>query len=146
MFNNQNTIIKPPSDESLSKTKKFDLEQRTFEFAGNVRNFVRALKMDLPNIEDAKQLVRSSGSVGANYIEANEALSKKDFLFRVKIIRKEVKETRYWLMLISAKNGDNFENTKTQLIQESGELLKIFSAIISKTEAQMKTEASVEKI
>ncbi|MDZ4845487.1 MAG: four helix bundle protein [Chitinophagales bacterium] len=146
MFNNQNTIIKLPADDSSPKTKKFDLEQCTFEFAGSVRKFIRALKMDLPNIEDAKQLVRSSGSVGANYIEANEALSKKDFLFRVKISRKEVKETRYWLMLISTKNEDNLENTRTQLIRESGELLKIFSSIISKTEVQMKAEEQVEKV
>ncbi len=145
MFNNQNTIIKLPDDAGLPKSKTFDLEQRTFEFASNVRKLVRSLKMDLPNIEDSKQLVCASGSVGANYIEANEALSKRDFLFRVKISRKEVKESRYWLMLINTKNDTQLDEMRMELVRESGELLKIFSAIISKTEMQMKTEAPVEK-
>lgn len=76
-------------------SKQYDLEERTFEFAKNVRNFVKYLPKNQSNIEDSKQLIRSSGSVGANYIEANESLSKKDFIMRVKIARKEAKETRY---------------------------------------------------
>jgi four helix bundle protein len=60
-------------------SKHYDLEERTFTFAQRVRVFVRALKRTICNIEDGRQLVKSSGSVGANYIEANEALSKKDF-------------------------------------------------------------------
>ena len=83
------------------KSKTYDLEGRTFLFAKRVRAFIRKLTKDIPNIEDAKQVVRSSGSVGANYIEANEALSKKDFLMRIKICRKEAKESRYWLRLIN---------------------------------------------
>lgn len=79
----------------MSGEKKYDLEDRTLVFAKRVRRFVRSLKMDIPNYEDGKQLVRSSGSVGANYIEANDGLSKKDFLFRIKLSRKEAKETRY---------------------------------------------------
>ena len=58
----------------------------------------------IANIEDSKQLIKSSGSVGANYIEANEKLSKKDFLFRMKISRKEAKESVYWLRLIDSTN------------------------------------------
>ncbi len=82
---------------------KYDLEDRTLKFAGMVRKFIRHLLQDICNREDSKQLVRSSGSVGANYIEANEALSKKDFRMRIKISRKEVKEARYWLYLIDTK-------------------------------------------
>jgi len=75
--------------------------------------------------------MRSAGSVGANYIEANESLSKRDFLMRVKICRKEAKETQYWLKLSEPKNG--FKDLKLHLISESDELMKIFGAIVHKT-------------
>ena len=65
--------------------RQYDLEERTFLFAKNVRSFVRKLHRTIGNIEDGKQLINASGSVGANYIEANESLSKKDFVFRIKI-------------------------------------------------------------
>jgi four helix bundle protein len=81
----------PPEENS----KRFDLEDRTFAFADRNRAFVKRLTKTIANVEDARQLVRSSGSVGANYIEANESLSKKDFLLRVKTCRKEAKETGY---------------------------------------------------
>ena len=104
------------------------------EFARNVRSFVKLLPRTLCNLEDAKQLVRSSGSVGANYIEANEALSKKDFLLRIRIARKEVKETRYWLHLLDVGNDASLEKERAALVQESTELLKILSAIAAKSE------------
>ncbi len=72
--------------------RQYDLEDRTYEFARDVRAFVRELPHTVANIEDVKQLVRASGSVGANYIEANEALGKKDFVMHVKICRKEARE------------------------------------------------------
>ncbi len=90
-------------------TKKYDLEERTFLFAQAVRKFVKKLPMTIANIEDSKQLVRASGSVGANYIEANEALSKKDFLMRIKICRKEAKESKYWLRLVDTNNDTELE-------------------------------------
>ena len=68
-------------------SKPYDLEERTLKFARNVRSFVKKLPKTIANIEDGKQLIKSSGSVGANYIEANEALSKKDFIMRIKISR-----------------------------------------------------------
>src|ERR1051326_680960 len=80
--------------------KCYDLEDRTLEFAKRVRTFVKQLPRTLSNTEDVKQLIRASGSVGANYIEANEALSKKDFLMRIKISRKEAKESRFFLRLV----------------------------------------------
>ena len=74
----------------IQNTKHYDLEERTFEFARRCRVFVKILPKTIGNIGDGKQLVRSSGSVGANYIEANESLSKRDFVLRAKICRKEV--------------------------------------------------------
>ena len=62
-----------------SRTTQYDLEDRTFDFANNVRAFTKRVPKTLANIEDTKQVVRASGSVGANYIEANKSLSKKDF-------------------------------------------------------------------
>ncbi|TSC75905.1 MAG: S23 ribosomal protein [Parcubacteria group bacterium Gr01-1014_30] len=72
----------------IQNSKHYDLEKRTFEFAKAVRIFIKKLQKNISNFEDAKQLVRSSGSVGANYIEANESLSKKDFMMRIMISRK----------------------------------------------------------
>lgn len=89
--------------------------------------------MTIANIEDSKQMVRSSGSIGANYIEANEALNKKDFKFRVKISRKEAKESVYWLRLIIETNELSNEKEARNLIQKATELKKIISAIIEKS-------------
>jgi four helix bundle protein len=114
-------------------SKTYDLEERTFQFAKEVRLYIKTLEKTLANIEDAKQVVRSSGSVGVNYIEANESLSKKDFVFRIKISRKEAKEGTYWLRLIKETNEIINIQIIEKLIQESIELKKIFSAIIEKS-------------
>ena len=121
MINDQNS--KPP----------YDLEERSFLFAKNVRIFTKTLPKSLSNIEDCRQLVKSSGSIGANYIEANEALGKKDFLMKLKISRKESKESAYWLRLIIETNSlENIEKAE-RLVQEATELKKIFSSIIEKS-------------
>lgn len=109
--------------------RRYDLEDRTFEFARNVRHFLYRIKTTDIQIEDKKQLIRSSGSVGANYIEANEAISEKDFLLRIKICRKEAKESHYWLRLFWNEAGMNDGETLKDLIQEALELTKIFGAI-----------------
>ena len=88
---------------------------------------------NLSNIEDGKQLIRASGSVGANYIEANESLTKKDFLMRIKICRKEAKESRYWLMLIDTNGEVEREKVHIYLVKEATELMNIFGAILSKS-------------
>jgi len=93
---------------------------------------VKLLPRTLANIEDGRQLVRSSGSVGANYIEANEAISKKDFVHRLRISRKEAKETRYWLRLIDAAQTSELLAEREALVREATELLKILSAILAK--------------
>src|SRR3989338_4425064 len=108
--------------------KRYDLEERTFKFAERVRNLVNRLSRSLTNIEFGVQLARAAGSVGANYIEANESLSKKDFLVRIKICRKESKESRYWLGLVEPSEKDLGE--QKALIQEATELMKIFGAIL----------------
>ena len=113
--------------------QKYDLEERTFQFAKRVRQYVKKLPKTIANIEDSKQLVRSSGSTGANYIEANESLSKKDFLMRVKICRKEAKESAYFLRLIYETNSPEFEKEGIELQDEAVQLKKIFSSITEKS-------------
>jgi len=102
----------------------YDLEVRTLNFAKKIRNFIAKVPKSVSTIEDGKQLVRSSGSVGANYIEANESLSKKDFIHRIKICRKEAKESQYWLKLITCPH--HLKEEAEHLLQEAVELTKIF--------------------
>lgn len=117
----------------IKNSKQYDLEDRTFEFAKRVRVFVKKLPRTISNIEDGKQVIRSSGSAGANYIEANESLSRKDFVMRIKICRKEAKETKYWLRLLDVNNDEILEKDRQELIQETNELTKIFGSIVEKS-------------
>ena len=110
----------------------YNLEERTYQFTLNVATYCAKLLKTTVNIEYSRQLIRSSGSVGANYIEANEALSKKDFKMRIKICLKESKETAYWLRLIIEINGDEFKEQGKRLFNEAVELKKIFSSILLK--------------
>ncbi len=127
-------VVREAAGTYGAQPKQYDLEERTFQFAKCVRGFVKLLPRTIGNVEDVKQLVRASGSVGANYIEANEALSKKDFAMRVKICRKEAKESRFFLRLLDVGGDDGVESTRTALIQEATELTNIFGAIVRKTE------------
>lgn len=115
----------------MSANKKYDLEERTLRYAKDVRKYLRSVPRDVINIEDIKQCTRASGSFGANYREANDSLSKKDFLMRIKISRKESEETIYWLNLIMC-NKDQ-ETERDRLIQEGTELMKIFGSILEKS-------------
>jgi four helix bundle protein len=112
--------------------KRYDLEERAYLFARRVRAFVRTLPRTICNAEDVKQLARSSGSIGANYIEANESLGKNDFKLRIRIARKEAKETRYWLRLLDTGESSESNNEQGLLVQEATELLRILSAILEK--------------
>jgi four helix bundle protein len=114
----------------ILKQKQYDLEERTLRFAKRVNQYIQALPKTIPNREAAEQLTRSAGSVGANYIEANESVSKKDFAFRIKICRKESKESRYWLNVTDPVM--TMQGEKNALIQEATELMKIFGAILQK--------------
>lgn len=109
----------------------YDLEERTASFAKRCRDYVKKLPRTISNIEYCRQLIRSSGSQAANYIEANESLSKKDYRMRVKICRKEIKESRLWLNLTEPASDQ--EKEKNELIQECNELMRIFGSILEKT-------------
>ena len=116
------------------KRKVYDLEERAFEFARRTRAFVKKLPASVANHEDGRQLIRSSGSVGANYIEANESLGKKDFLMRLRIARKEAKESGYWLRLLDVGSDTALAAERDSLVGESVELMKILGAILRKSE------------
>ena len=115
----------------IQNPKRYDLGERTFKFAKRVIAYVDDLPKNMSNIEVGRQLVRAAGSIGANFIEAEEALSKKDFAMRIKISRKEAKESRYWIMLSQPKENKQLE--KEELIQEAMELMKIFGSIVEKS-------------
>ena len=120
-------------EKEINTKPVYDLEERTFQFAKNVRLLLKYVDKTLANIEDGKQLIRSSGSVGANYIEANESLSKKDFQMRIKICRKEAKESAFWIRLLTETNENKYDGLLAGLLQEANELKKIFSAILQKS-------------
>ena len=138
--NLSNLEIRNPNIEARNKSKilmtqnskRYDLEDRTLEYAKKVKVFVKNLRKTVGNLEDGKQLIRASGSVGANYIEANESLTKKDFVMRIKICRKGAKESRYWLMLVDADGQPEKENDRGSLIKEATELMNIFGAMLAK--------------
>lgn len=118
--------------QAAKKKTVFDLEERTLIFAKRVIVLCKALPTNTVNTKLIDQIIRSAGSVGANYREANDSLGKKDFLMRMKISRKEAKETEFWLQLIVEANP-SFSKRMEDLLQEVFELRKIFSAIISKS-------------
>jgi four helix bundle protein len=119
--------------DKIPNNKQFDLEDRTFQFAKNTAFYVKQLPKSISNLEYGKQAVRASSSIGANYIEANEALSKKDFVMRIKICRKEAKESAYWLSLIVDTNNMEYKQEGAKLMNETTELKKIFSSILVKS-------------
>jgi four helix bundle protein len=114
-------------ETSASKPVQYDLEERTLSFARNINNYVNSLPRTISNIENGKQLVRSAGSVGANYIEANESLSRKDFFFRIRIAKKEAKESRFWISL--TQPSPEGLRQKDSLFSECTELMKILGSI-----------------
>lgn len=111
-----------------------DLEERTASFAERVRAFVRLLPRTVSNFEDVRQLVRASGSVAANCIEANEALGEQDRVMRFRICRKEAKECELWLRLLFLGEKSMHEEHRAELRQEALELKLIFTSIIKKLE------------
>jgi len=120
--------------KTQSKDRIYDLEGRTYNFAKDIRLWIKKSPKNLINVEGIKQLLKSSGSVGANYIEANEALSKKDFIMRMRISRKESKETTYWIRLILDTSLDpELDKEGDRLLNESIQLTKICSSIIEKS-------------
>ncbi|MEO5946816.1 MAG: four helix bundle protein [Chitinophagaceae bacterium] len=120
----------------MAESKKYDLENRTMNFSLAVRDFCLMLKKDLINIEYIRQLVRAAGSVGANYIEANENLGPNDLKMRIRICRKESKESGYWLDHVLVYGNEELEVTRVALKQEANELMLIFASILRKLESK----------
>lgn len=116
--------------------KKYDLEERTLEFSKTIILFGKKLPKDIINLPLISQLIRSATSIGANYREANDALGKKDFIHRIRIARKEAKETIYWLELILETNPGNGGEIKV-LLDECVQLRNILSAIINKMDISL---------
>jgi four helix bundle protein len=110
----------------------YDLRKRTLVFARDMRIFIKILPRTFIFLEDAKQVIRSSGSIGANYIEAGEAISKKDELLRIKICRKEAQETVYWLELLEIHINPKEKAEWMRLLREAKELVLILSTIMRK--------------
>jgi four helix bundle protein len=110
----------------LEENRKYDLEGRTEKFSLHVRNFCIKLKKDLINVEYIKQLIRAAGSVAANYLEANENLGEKDLKMRIKICRKESKESQLWLKHVLIYEVETLDIERKALLQEASELEKIF--------------------
>ena len=115
-----------------STIKGRDLPERTFRFANDVKNLVKRVPDTIANREYSKQVIRSSGSVGANYIEADGALGKGDLLMKLRTSRRESRESRYWLRLLDVGSDRVVEVERIRLMQEAYELLLIFSSIIQK--------------
>ncbi len=114
--------------------KPRDLEERSTQFAEKIRYFVRQLPRTVSNLEDTKQLIRASGSVPANCIEANEALGTKDRIMKFRISRKEAKECQLWLRLLNTGESTALDAQRMLLRQEAQELKLIFNAIVRKLE------------
>ena len=108
-----------------------DLADRTFVFAKQVRRFVNRVPRSLANDEDVRQLIRSSGSVAGNYLEAQEGVSRKEFCYRIKVCRKEARESGLWLRLIEVPSTE-VAVERDRLCLESNELTRIFASIAGK--------------
>ncbi|MCK4234680.1 four helix bundle protein [candidate division WOR-3 bacterium] len=115
-----------------NQSKPYDLEKRTLEFAKGIIRLCKKMPQNTINFKIIGQLIGASGSVGANYREANEALSKKDFAYRMRVTRKECKESSFWLRLLKEAN-QKFTEEIDLFIKESKELRNIFTSIIEKT-------------
>lgn len=129
-------------DKMIKQENKYDLEERTFKFAKDVRDLIKEVKKTTSNIEDCKQLARASASVGANYIEANEALSKKDFQMRIKISRKESRESRFFLRLLDI-DDQKLDQLRNALADEAEELRRIFSSILNNSKESKTTRFDI---
>jgi four helix bundle protein len=111
-----------------SEQKKYDLEERTAQFGESIIAFAKRIPHNVVTTPLIGQLVRAGTSVGANYCEADDAVSKKDFRHKISICKKEARETKYWLRMVAAAE-DGTKPEGRALWQEAKELHLIFSAI-----------------
>lgn len=117
-----------------NKENKYDLEERMAKFAEDIIDFVRTLKIDAVNKRIIEQLVGCGGSSGANYCEATEAESKKDFIHKIGIGKKELKESKHWLRLLARAHPERKDEIR-RLWQEANELTLIFAKITRSSKA-----------
>ncbi|MEK7542359.1 MAG: four helix bundle protein [Patescibacteria group bacterium] len=121
----------PNEVQSLNAKPVYDLEERTATFGEEVIGFAKNLPNTAINKSLVSQIVRSATSIGANYMEADGAESKKDFKHKIALCKKESKETRHWLRMIAKANPDKAHECR-KLWQEVQELTLIFSSILRK--------------
>lgn len=119
--------------EKINEKRQNDLEDRTFNFASNVRYFLKSLMRTRSNIEDSKLLIRSSASVAANYIKANDSSGKKEFLDQIRLCKKESKESILFLRLLDTNNISSHEDYRLLLTKEATALMEIFGAILAES-------------
>lgn len=110
--------------------RKYDLEERTAKFGGNIITFCNSVRQDVVRKPLINQLVRSGTSIGANYMEANAASSKKDFKNKIFICKKEAQETKHWLRMIAQCEPERKDEIR-RLWSEVQEFTLIFGKIIS---------------
>lgn len=115
----------------IQNTKKYDLTERTAIFGENIIEFAKSIKETPVNRPLISQIVRSGTSVGANYMEADCAESKKDFKHKISLCKKESKETTHWLRIIAKANPEKQELCRA-LWKEAHEFVLIFSSILNK--------------
>ncbi|MFA6250547.1 MAG: four helix bundle protein [Candidatus Shapirobacteria bacterium] len=116
---------------NIQSTNKFNLEDRTLDFAKSIIKICQILPNNIVNNKLVDQMIRSAGSVGANYREANDSLGNKDFVLRLRISRKEAKETIFWLQLVQQANP-TLSLQIVKLIDECTQIRNILSSIIIK--------------
>ena len=121
----------------MTKEKPFDIKERTFEFGVRIVRLVNTLPRTIAGVKVGNQLVKSGTSIGANVEEADGAESKRDFIHKMSIARKEARETRYWLRIVRATGLGKDTQEVSCLLQESDELVRILSAIIRNTQKGM---------
>ncbi len=112
-------------------SKIFNLEDRTADFGAKIIEFSKKIPKNPTNISLISQIVRSGTSVGANYLEADDSESKKDFIHKMSISRKESREVKHWLRMIAVAEPSLKDNAR-ELWKEAQELNLIFSSIINK--------------
>lgn len=110
---------------------QYDLEERTAKFAENIIDFLRPIERNLINTNIISQLIRSTTSIRANYMEANQGSSNKDFKNKIYICRKESNETKYWLRILAKANPELIEKSR-KFWKEAHELTLIFASITKK--------------
>ena len=114
-----------------NRDKKYDLEERTAKFGEKIVGFAKKIKKDSVTLTIIKQLVAAGTSVGANYCEADDAESKKDFKHKIGICKKEAREAKYWLRIVVVTSPE-LEKEARMLSNEAKELNLIFNAIVNK--------------